>query len=425
MEKKTFLLKEGVKAHLIETDLFKTNLICVMLTVPINKNDVTQNALIPFLLKRGTKNLKDQYEINKKLEQMYGAVYDCGIDKVGDNQLIKFYLESVNENFLPKESGNILKESIDTILDIIFNPIMENGLFKEEFLEIEKNNLRNVIESKIDNKDKYAYDNCIANMYKNERYGIYKYGYIEDLEKINLEDISKHYNKLIDEAKIDIYISGQVEENKIKEILESNENIQKLKDRKENFILSEKFKTGTEVEKVQNIEEKMNISQGKLVIGLDVFSKQENNQVVGLVYNAILGDGANSMMFQNVREKSSLAYSARSGFVKQKNNIFIRCGIEIENYEKVLEIIKEQLTNIESGEFTQEDIENAKNYLISSIKSINTEQDTQIVFYIGQELAKTDYSPKQYAEKIKAVTKEEIIEFAKTVKYNTVYFLRN
>ena len=425
MDKKTFLLKDGIKVHLIETDLFKTNLICVMLTVPMSKDTVTKNALVPFLLKRGTERFKDQYEINKKLEQMYGAVYDCGIDKVGDNQLIKFYLESVNENFLPKNGEDILKQSIDTVLEIIFNPIMEDGLFKKEFLELEKNNLRNVIESKIDNKDKYAYDNCIAAMYKDEGYGIYKYGYIEDLEKINLEDISSHYKKLISEAKIDIYVSGDVKEEKIKEILESNENIQKLNGRKENFVLSEKFKSGNEVKEVSNIEDKMNISQGKLVIGLDVFSKQEDIHTIGLVYNAILGDGANSMMFQNVREKASLAYSARSGYVKQKNNIFIRCGIEIENYEKALEIIKEQLENIENGNFTDEDIENAKNYLISSIKSIETEQDTQIVFYIGQELSKTEYSIQEYTQKVKNVSKEEIIEFAKTVKYNTVYFLRN
>ena len=424
MDKKTCLLKDGIKLHLIETDLFKTNLICVMLTVPMSKDTVTKNALIPFLLKRGTEKLKDQYEINKKLEQMYGAVYDCGIDKVGDNQLIKFYLESVNENFLPNKN-DILKESINTILDIVFNPIMEDGLFKKEFLELEKNNLKNVIESKIDNKDKYAYDNCIAAMYKDDGYGIYKYGYIEDLEKISLEDISTHYKRLINEAKIDIYVSGKVREDRVKEILENNENIQKLNERKENFILSEKFKSGNEVQEIARIEDKMNISQGKLVIGLDVFSKQEDINYIGLVYNAILGDGANSMMFQNVREKASLAYSARSGYVKQKNNIFIRCGIEIENYEKALKIIKEQLENIEKGNFTDEDIENAKNYLISSIKSIETEQDTQIVFYIGQELSKTEYSIGEYIQKIKKVCKEEIIEFAKTVKYNTVYFLRN
>ena len=57
------------------------------------------------------------------------------------------------------------------------------------------------------------------------------------------------------------------------------------------------------------------------------------------------------MMFQNVREKESLAYSARSNYIKQKQNVFIRCGIEIEKYEKAVEVIKEQLKNIEERKF--------------------------------------------------------------------------
>ncbi|MGN1298909.1 MAG: EF-P 5-aminopentanol modification-associated protein YfmF [Candidatus Scatovivens sp.] len=424
MSKNTFEIKEGIKAHFIKTELFKTNLICVMLTVPIEKENVTKNTLIPFLLKRGTNILKDQYQINKKLEEMYGSVYDCGIDKVGDNQLIKFYIESVNDNFLP-EKCDILKQSIDTILDIIFNPLMENGLFEEDFLEVEKNNLRKVIESKIDNKDKYAYDNCISAMYKDSGFGIYKYGYIEDLDKITLQDISEHYMELINSAKIDIYISGEINEDNAKDILIKNENIIKLNSRKENYIVNNNFKEEKEVSEVNKIEEKMNISQGKLVMGYDVFSKQENIQTIGLVYNAILGDGANSMMFQNVREKESLAYSARSNYIKQKQNIFVRCGIEIENYAKAVQVIKEQLKNLEDGNFDDKDIENAKKYLISSIQAIDTEQDTQIVFYIGQELSKTDYSIEEYVQKIMNVTKQEIIEFAKTVKLNTIYFLRN
>ena len=358
MSKNTFEIKEGIKAHFIKTDLFKTNLICLMLTVPMKKEDVTKNTLIPFLLKRGTTNLIDQYQISKKLEGMYGAVYDCGIDKVGDNQLIKFYIESVNDNFLP-EKCDILKQSLDTIFEIVFNPLMENGKFKEEFLDVEKNNLKKVIESKIDNKDKYAYDNCISAMYNNSGFGIYKYGYIEDLEKITLEDISNHYKKLIDTAKIDIYISGDINEESTKKILEENENIIRLNSRKENLKISDNSDR-KQVQEVNIVEEKMNINQGKLVIGLDVFSNQENIHNIGLVYNAILGDGANSMMFQNVREKESLAYSARSNFIKQKQNIFIRCGIEIENYEKAVEVIKEQLKNIEDGNFSDKDIEIAK-----------------------------------------------------------------
>ena len=67
---------------------------------------------------------------------------------------------------------------------------------------------------------------------------------------------------------------------------------------------------------------------------------------VASLYNAILGGGANSKLFQNVREKQSLAYTAGSTYRRQKNVIFIRCGIEIKNYEKALNTIKDQLKDI-------------------------------------------------------------------------------
>ncbi len=144
-----------------------------------------------------------------------------------------------------------------------------------------------------------------------------------------------------------------------------------------------------------------------------------------VVYNAILGDGVNSMLFQNVREKASLAYSTKSKYVKQKGNIFIRCGIEVDNYQKALDIIREQLENVKQGNFTEEDINNAKCYLISGIKSIEEEQDSEIVFYIGNEISKLNMNLKQYIDGIEKVSKKEIIEFANMLEYNTIYFLTN
>ena len=80
---------------------------------------------------------------------------------------------------------------------------------------------------------------------------------------------------------------------------------------------------------------------------------------------------------------------------------------------------------MKNGNFSEKDIENAKKYLISSIQSIETEQDTQIVYYIGHELSKVDYSIEEYIGYIQNVTKQEIVDFAKTIKINTIYFLRN
>ena len=130
-------------------------------------------------------------------------------------------------------------------------------------------------------------------------------------------------------------------------------------------------------------------------------------------------------MFQNVREKASLAYTASSNYVRFKSNIFINAGIEIENFEKAMKIIKEQLESMKDGEFTEEDIENEKKVIISHISTIDDEQDSQIMYFLGQELIGSNETIEDYKENIKNVTKEEIINIASKVRINIVYFLRN
>ena len=164
----------------------------------------------------------------------------------------------------------------------------------------------------------------------------------------------------------------------------------------------------------------MDVSQGKLVIGLDVLDNDKN---ATSVYNAILGGGANSKLFQNVREKASLAYSAGSMYIKQKRNIIIRS--EIENYDKALEIIKKQIEDMKQGEFSDKDIQNAKELIIASIKSMQDEQDSEISYCFGRELMRENIDTEEDIRNIEQVTKEQIVKIAKSVQINTIYFLTN
>ena len=422
MKENQILIKEGIKAHFIKTDLFKTNLIYVMLTTKLERETVTKNALIPFLLRRGTNNLKTQSELNKKFEEMYGATYDCGIDKIGDNQALKFFIETINDKYtLNKE--NLLEESLGVLFDIIFNPLMENGRFNEDYLKVEKENLRKVIESKIDNKALYAFERCIENMYGDKGFGIYKYGYLEDIDKIDNEIISKQYKNLIENSKIDIYISGNFDEFKIQKFIDDK--LKNISPRKEDIVVNN-FSTENKqkVEKVKEIQEEMNITQGKLVIGLDVLNPGKDIQNAVTIYNAILGGSANSFLFQNVREKAGLAYTARSNYNKMKSNIFISCGIEIQNYEKAVNIIKEQLENLKNGDFSNDDLINAKRFIISGIKTIEAEQDTEVVFYIGQEISKQNINIDEYILNIENIKREDVIETAQNIAINTIFFLK-
>lgn len=424
MSYKTQEIKKGIQAHVIETNKFKTNLFAMFLTVPLNRENITQNALIPAILRRGTETLKSQEEISIELENMYGATLDCGVEKTGDNQVLKFYLETLNDNFLPNKE-NLSKKAIELLLDVIFNPLTENNHFKKEYVDSEKKTIKRLIDGRIDNKDMYAYTRCIEEMYKNEPYGLYKYGYIEDLENINEEILYTDYQNLLSIAKINFFASGELQTDSVISIIEENQNIQKLQEREDTHIVNTEDTEKKKEVQIQTIQDVKDVTQGKLVIGLDIDYYKKDSRYAMCIYNVILGESATSKMFQNVREKAGLAYSARSTYVRQKNNIFIRAGIEIKNYSKALEIIKEQLEDMKNGKFSDEEIDNAKKYMTSGIKTVQDEQDSEITYYMGQELSKTLLTFEEYMDKINSVTREEILEIAKNIHINTIYFLMN
>ena len=216
-------INEGVKLHLINTNKFKTNIVSVFLTKKLTRENITKEALIPAVLRLGTANAKTQEELNKKLENMYGADFNCGIEKRGDNGVLKFYIEAIEDEYA-LNGETIQKEAINLLLDIVFNPLIENSGFKKEYVDGEKENLKRIIESKIDNKSNYAYVRCIEEMYKNEPFGLYEYGYIEDLKNINENNLYEYYEEFLNNCKIDIFVSGNINEKEIEDTIKSNKN---------------------------------------------------------------------------------------------------------------------------------------------------------------------------------------------------------
>ena len=415
-------IKKGIEFHELNTNKFKTNLVAIFLTTKLTRENVTKNALISTILRRGSKNMPSQEEISKQMEEMYGASFDCGLDKIGDNQVLKFYMETINDDFIPQQKENMLKTTLEKILEIVFNPYIENGEFKKEYVEQEKNTIKQRIQGKIDNKARYALNRCVEEMYKDEPYGLYKFGYVEDLDAINGKNLYEYYQELIKNCKIDILVSGILPDD-IEEIIKENENIKNLQEREPSYVMPKLTTRNTEKENV--VTESMEVTQGKLVLGLDIKLENEKQKYDALLYNSILGGTANSKMFQNVREKAHLAYVASSSYIRQKSNIFINCGIEISNYEKALEIVKKQIDDMKKGDFTEEDIENAKKGIISTIDLIDDEQDTGITYYFGQELSNNKISPEEYKEIVQKVQKDDIVKIANSVSINTIYFLKD
>ena len=173
----------------------------------------------------------------------------------------------------------------------------------------------------------------------------------------------------------------------------------------------------------KDIIEKQDVTQGKIVIGYDVNIDAKNDLYKAQVYNAILGASSNSKMFQNVREKESLAYTARSTYLKHKSALFVFAGIEIDKYEKAITTIEKQVQDMRDGEFSEEDIKDAKVFLKNIMNSYDDSPDVLIDLSMGQWIMGMKDSIPEMIEKIESVSREDILYVANKVTLNTKYFL--
>jgi predicted Zn-dependent peptidase len=423
LQEKIIEIYEGIKVHLINTNKFKTDLIGIFLITDLNRETVTKNALIPAILKRGTINHPTMKDINIELEKMYGSVLDCGIEMIGERHSLQFYIRSLSNRYIT-EDEDLLDKSIDLISDVILKPRLENNMFLNEYLVQEKETLRELIESKINDKSSYAIIRCIENMCVGEPFSLYKYGYVEDLSKITGDDLYKNYLNILQNSKIEIYVSGNFDEENV---------LQKFKNRfsllsKRNYTNNDyKWKLpGKQIADIKKVVESLDVNQGKLVMGLNVNVKPfDGNLEKILIYNIILGGSPNSKLFQNIREKESLAYTTKSSYLKHKGILLISAGIDIENYEKTFNAINNQLEDMKKGNFSEDDIKNAITIIKNLYKSFNDEQSQLINLYMGQEMLGAKNGIEEIINNAKGVSKKDVIDIANNISLDTVYFMTN
>lgn len=419
----TFTIKKNIKGHIVQTDKFKSKLVSIYLTKTTSREEITQNALLPLVLKRGSTKYPSQEIISKKLDLLYGASIDISFDIMADNSVIRFQTIAMDDKYKYDDTNeNIFEEAIDLLFDIAFNPKVEDNHFWDEYVEKEKDNLRKIMDARIDDKRSYSMERCIEELYKGKKYGVIRAGYKEDLEKINSKTLYDQYKEFLENCKIDFYFSGDFANTDIKKIISENNYVKKLADRDKNYI-SEKIDESFEDEE-KRIIEKMDVAQGNIVIGL-VNENIEADDIYLSLANAILGVGANSKLFQNVREKASLAYYAGSSFVQQKNLILVRAGIEIKNYEKAVKLIREQIELVKQGDFTDEEIASAKKMLIAPLLGIEDEQGLEAAYEFRNELFNVKMTKEDKIKKIQDAKKEDILKAFEETQVKMIYFLRN
>ena len=408
----------GIDVYQIKTEKFKTDTINIFFHDNLRKESAARNAMIPAVLRRGSEKYPTIGDISLYLEELYGASFDCGVTKKGERQIIQFYIEFVSDKYLSKDADQFEKAS-DLLLEIIANPFLENGVFRNDYVEQEKENLRKLIASRVNNKAQYAVERCFEEMCKDEPFGIYDYGNIEDLSEIDSINLFEHYKHVLETCPMQIFVTGNVHEERIEKML-NKFSVLKRGNIKQIDITDIK----KQVKEVKNVTEKMNVNQGKLSLGFRTnVSSNDSDYYALMVYNGILGGGIHSKLFQNVREKASMAYYVFSRLEKFKGLMLISSGIELDNRDKALDIILAQMDEIKKGNISDYEYTATLNSLETGINSLKDNQMHMVDFYLSQIIVDNSDNFESLKERIKQVTKQDVIEVSKKIILDTVYFL--
>ena len=401
--------------HFIKTDKYKTITIKINFKRKLIKEDITiRNLLIDTLFsscqKYPTKRLMEM-----ETENLYGLSYRGFVFQSGIYSILS--LETTFLADIYTETGNTYK-SIDFISDVLFKPNLDNNSFTDYAFNLAYHNLEDELLSIKENTNMYSQIRMLE-LLDDPILSMRSMGYLSDLKKVTANKLYKYYLDVLANDNVDIFIVGNIDDNII-DYLKDKFQFTKRLEYKDNHI----YKPKTYHKQVQEVSEDIFNCQSKLVLGFKLIDLTDfERRYVLNIYNYILGGSADSKLFKYVREKESLCYSISSNSFPLTGLFTIKAGINADNYNKALKLIKKQIKDMALGNFDITDIEKGKLAYISSLKELNDSASGLLSIYMSRYYVLADnYQNK--IKNIKKVTYEDIKNISKKIKLDTIYLLK-
>lgn len=414
----------GVFLTAIQTDKFKSAILSASFLTPLKAETAARNALVPYILRRGTKSCPTMGDISVKLEELYGGSLDAAVRKRGETQCVGL-VGSFLDDAYALEPGSNLKDAAELLEEMLLCPVMERGMFKEDYVAGERDKLVQAIRAQVNDKRQYAMQRLLQEMCKEEPYGVDTLGSEKTMRAVTAQDAWEAYQDLLKRAPLHLFYCGTAPADEVGKALESMaRRVVELQEKTE--VLS--CRVWARPQREETVVEPMDVTQGKLVMGFRTggvcLGEDDRVEYAALtVMNALYGGTATSKLFLNVREKLSLCYYASSALDNLKGIMMVSSGVEFSNMDKAQQEILAQLEAIRRGDFTEEELESARQAVVNVYKSamdsrvhLESQCLTAAVSGVKVELP-------ELAAEAERVTKEQVIAVAKKIALDTVYRL--
>jgi predicted Zn-dependent peptidase len=408
---------EGYDLHIVKTGKFKTNTLIWKMKAPLQKEDATVRALLPYVLQSSSSRFPATGLLRSHLDDLYGASLYVDLAKKGEYHVVTFSMDIANEKFL-SDPAPLLRKAFEFLAEILLKPNAQDGKFNEETVRQEKRTQKQRIQSVFDDKMRYSNFRLVEEMCKGEPYALHVNGEMDEVDSITPEKLYQYYERAFAEDQLDFYVIGDVDPGEVEAM--AGEYL-KFSPREPKQLPGGSAAEAGDVNEVKEIQD---VKQGKLNIGYRTNILYGDKDYYALqVFNGIFGGFSHSKLFINVREKASLAYYVASRLESHKGLMMVMSGIDNKNYDQAVGIIKDQMEAMRNGDFTEEEMAQTKAVIKNQLlETIDTARGmTEILYHnvvAGQEI-----SLDLWMEEMDKATKEDIVAAAKKISMDTVYFL--
>ena len=409
---------KGVHFLGIQDAKFKTMRISIHFLLPLRKDTVCANAMLPFLMGRAGGDYPDFTQLSQKLDDLYGAGLNTDAGKIGDAQLLSYSITGLSSRYAFM-GENMALELAGLLKGLLFHPAFENGSFKEEDIRQEKRQICELIDSDMNDKRLYARRRCEALLADGEDWGINPYGTKEGIEALTSEELLLAWKRLLTNSQVEILALGGCDTSAVEKLFEEAFSSIERKD-----VFSYESLPLKKERVVRHESENADVAQSKLVMGFQTgITPRDPRMAAAKVMIGMFGGTPTSKLFMNVREKLSLCYYCSAGFSGAKGILYVQSGVESRNILRVEEEVQTQLSKMKEGEFTEEEILSVKKSMRNSYTSLSDSLSALEGWYFSQSLQGSYLTPEEALEDVEKVTEEEIIEAASSVTLDTVFAL--
>ena len=395
------------RVHTIKKDNYKKCAIEIHCREKINKDNLGKVKALFDLLNRGTKSYPSIKELSKRKEYLYGLVSSCYDSTNGDIIDGVVFAEFLNPKYV--DDKNYLNDVIKFVFDYIKEPLLT-----EKDLKLIKEELKLSLKHKEEELFSKAFKEAKSTI--ETSYGLSAFNTEEEIDKLTIEDLIGTLKDIINNYTIDIYVIGNLDMNEVEKIIVDNSPFINNKISKLEFDYHVKHRTVKELENKGKFEQSMII----YFYSFENLSREQRLYEATLLGD-VLGNGLNSLLYKDIREKHSLCYNLSAVYMRHTNILMITVGVDKKNIAKTKERIEDIMSNLNTL-INKDNVSDARLNIISSIEQ-NTDSIDYLLFesdaVFNNVIDPMDLKLKRFSE----ITEDSIKAILHNMKEYTKYVL--